>query len=25
MGHAIADRFVHTAVIAQTEEEEYTG
>jgi CrcB protein len=25
MGHAIADRFVHTSVIAQTEEEEYTG
>ena len=25
MGHAIADRFVHTPVIAQTEEEEYTG
>jgi CrcB protein len=25
MGHAIADRMVHTPVIAQTEEEEYTG
>jgi CrcB protein len=25
MGHAIADRAVHTPVIAQTEEEEYTG
>ncbi len=25
MGHAIADRAVHTTIIAQTEEEEYTG
>jgi|SRR3954469_7628585 CrcB protein len=25
IGHAIADRAVHTTVIAQTEEEEYTG
>jgi CrcB protein len=25
VGHAIADRFVHTPVIAQIDEEEYTG
>ena len=25
MGHAIADRFTHTPVIAQTDEEEFTG
>ena len=25
VGHAIADRIVHTPVIAQTDEEQYTG
>ncbi len=25
VGHAVADRIVHTPLIAQTDEEEYTG